>query len=82
MSFCDYRSVGFIRERLLYKFTFLFKCSFKLERKKEKKSREIFMFCFGSFFHKDKCSTFVVAIPDSGFFPGNMQAFSCKFYIA
>ena len=81
MSFCDYRSVGFIRERLLYKFTFLFKCSFKLERKR-KKNLVKFLCFFLSFFHKDKCSTFVVAIPDSGFFPGNMQAFSCKFYIA
>jgi hypothetical protein len=34
MSFCDYRSVGFIRERLLYKFTFLFKCSNKTSFKK------------------------------------------------
>ena len=50
-----------------------------IQIRKKKKKKNLF---FLSFFHKDKCSTFVVAIPDSGFFPGNMQAFSCEFYIA
>ena len=52
MSFCDYRSVGFIRERLLYKFTFLFKCSFKLERKRKKNLVKFLCFFFGLFFIK------------------------------